>query len=139
MSCYKEAYASFCTSAESLLQIMQTEKQHLKNTHLSKLDSLLQEKNEFFASNSRDAAQLLDQDNWEQLDKSQQQTIFCYLKAIAEGAQANIDQLAISNRGNKKLMEICFNKIKADPVAYLANAKLFKVSNIPSVGIRQMV
>ncbi len=138
MSCYN-TYDRFCASSENLLQVMQTEKQHLNQTHLSQLDSLLQAKSELFGNNSRDAAQILEAANWQQLDKSQQQTAFNYLQAIAERAQANLDQLTIANRGNKKLMERYFNKIKAGSVAYLANARLFKISSPPSVGVGRMV
>lgn len=134
---YCKTYDSFCSSALSLLKIIELEKQYLRDTELSKLDSLLKQKSELFAKNSREAEEIIDK--WQLLDNSQQQIVTDHLKAITENVQANIDQLEISNRGNKKLMERCFNEIKLNPSTYLATAKLFRALTSTSVGIRQMV
>lgn len=118
---------------------MQIEEQYLKDTRLTQLDSLLHKKTELFESNQHFADQLLDSTCWEQLDKSQQRNINEFLRSITDMIQQNLKLLDISKRGNKKLMEIYFNKMKHRPTFYTASGKLFENSYAPSLGVRQMV
>jgi hypothetical protein len=136
---FSKVYDDFCKTAESLLVLMQIEEQHLKDTHLAQLDSLLQKKAELFESNQHCANQLLDPTYWEQLEKSQRQNISQLLKSVTDTIQQNLKLLDISKRGNKKLMEIYFNKMKSKPAFYTASGKLFENSYAPSLGVQQMV
>jgi hypothetical protein len=136
---FSEIYNDFCKTAESLLMIMQVEEQYLKDTRLGQLNSLLQKKTELFESNQHFADQLLDSTSWEQLDKSQQRNIDELLRSITDMTQQNLKLLDISKRGNKKLMEIYFNKMKHRATFYTASGKLFEDSYVPSLGVQQMV
>ncbi len=118
--------------------LMQVEEQYLKDTRLTQLDSLLQKKAELFESNQRYADQLLDPTSWEQLEKAQQQNVSKLLKTVTDMIQQNLRLLDISSRGNKKLMEIYFNKMKFRPAFYTAFGKLFENSYAPSLGVQQM-
>ena len=134
-----ELYNDFCKTAESLLVLMQIEEQCLKDTRLVQLGSLLQKKAELFESNQQYAEQLLESTCWEQLEKAQQQNVSNLLKSITDMMQLNLKLLDISKRGNKKLMEIYFNKLKSRPAFYTSAGKLLKNSYAPSLGVRQMV
>lgn len=118
---------------------MQIEEQYLKDTRLMQLDSLLQKKTELFESNQHLADQLLDSTCWEQLEKSQQRNIDELLRSITGMIQQNLKLLDISKRGNKKLMEIYFNKMKGRSAFYTASGKLVENSYAPSLGVRQTV
>ncbi len=136
---FSKIYDDFCKTAESLLQVMQMEEQYLKDTRLTQLDSLLQKKADLFKSNQHYADQLLDPTCWKKLEESQQQKISQHLKAVANAMKQNLGLLDISSRGNKKLMDIYFNKIKFKSAFYTASGKLFETSYAPSLGVRYMV
>lgn len=136
---YSKIYDDFCKTAESLLQVMEIEEQYLKDTRLSQLDSLLQKKIELFESNQQYANQILDPIGWKQLEELQQQNVNRLLKLITKAMKGNINLLDISSRGNKKLMDLYFNKVKLKPVYYTSFGKLFETSYAPSLGVRHTI
>lgn len=138
MSC-SDIYNDFCNTTENLLQVMQMEEQYLKDTRLSQLDSLLQKKAELFKSNQLLADQILDPICWKQLEKLQQQKVDELLKIITNAMQKNLNLLDISGRGNKKLMDLYFEKVRIKPTFYTAFGKLFETSYAPSLGVQHMV
>jgi flagellar biosynthesis/type III secretory pathway chaperone len=135
---FSEIYDRFCTSAESLLQVMQMEEQYIKDVRLNELDSFLQKKTELFEANQDLASQILEQSCWKQLSKPEQQNVNRLLKAVVLGMKNNISLLDISKRGSKKLMELCFDKIKIKPFFYTSSGKMFETSYAPSLGVQQM-
>ncbi|MBP9828658.1 MAG: hypothetical protein KBD04_01315 [Proteobacteria bacterium] len=138
MSCF-ELYKDFCITAESLLQVMQMEEQYLADKRLSQLDSLLQKKAELFKSNQYFADQILDPICWKQLEESQQKNVEKLLKIITDAMQKNLKLLDLSGRGNRKLMDLYFEKVKIKPTFYTALGKLFQTSYTPSLGVQHMV
>ncbi|MCE2716443.1 MAG: hypothetical protein ACK4V2_02520 [Pseudomonadota bacterium] len=136
---YSEIYQNFCATAESLLQVMQMEEQYLNDTRLTQLDSLLQKKAELFKSNQLFANQILDPTCWQQLEKSQKQKVDELLKIITKAMQKNLDLLDLSGRGNKKLMDMYFEKVRIKPTFYNSFGKFFKTSYAPSLGVQHMV
>ena len=136
---FSSIYDDFCKTAESLLQVMQMEEQYLRDTRLTQLDSLLQKKSELFKSNQHLADQILDPTCWKQLEKPQQQNVNTLLKTITNAMKQNVDLLDLSSRGNKKLMDLYFDKVKFKPAFYTAFGKLFETSYAPSLGVQHMV
>ena len=136
---FSETYDDFCKTAESLLQVMQMEEQYLKDTRLTQLDSLLQKKSELFKSNQHYADQILDPTCWKQLMQLQQQNVNQLLQSVTNAMKQNLDLLDLSSRGNKKLMDLYFNKVKFKPASYTAFGKLFETSYAPSLGVQHMV
>jgi small-conductance mechanosensitive channel len=136
---FSETYDDFCKTAESLLQVMQMEEQYLKDTRLTQLDSLLQKKSELFKSNQHYADQILDPTCWKQLMQSQQQNVNQLLQSVTNAMKQNLDLLDLSSRGNKKLMDLYFNKVKFKPASYTAFGKLFETSYAPSLGVQHIV
>ncbi len=134
-----EIYKDFCNTAESLLQVMEMEEQYLKDTRLTQLDSLLQKKTELFKSNQHFANQILDPTCWKQLEASQRQKVDELLKIITNAMQKNLDLLDLSGRGNKKLMDLYFEKVRIKPTFYTAFGKLFETSYAPSLGVQHVV
>lgn len=136
---FSETYDDFCKTAESLLQVMQMEEQYLKDTRLTQLDSLLQKKSELFKSNQHYADQILDPTCWKQLMQLQQQNVNQLLQSVTNAMKQNLDLLDLSSRGNKKLMDLYFNKVKFKPASYTAFGKLFETSYAPSLGVQHIV
>jgi hypothetical protein len=53
--------------------------------------------------------------------------------------QKNLKLLDLSGRGNRKLMDLYFEKVKIKPTFYTALGKLFQTSYTPSLGVQHMV
>lgn len=136
---YSEIYNNFCNTAETLLQVMKMEEQYLNDTRLTQLDSLLQKKTDLFKNNQIFANQILDPICWQKLETSQKQKVDQLLKSITGSMQKNLDLLDISSKGNKKLMDIYFEKVKIKPAFYNSFGKFFKTSYAPSLGVQHMV
>lgn len=138
MSC-SEIYNNFCATAESLLQVMQMEEQYLNDTRLTQLDSLLQKKADLFKNNQIFANQILDPTCWQQLEAAQRKKVDELLKVITSAMQKNLNLLDVSGRGNKKLMDLYFEKVKIKPTFYNSFGKLFETSYAQSLGVQHMV
>lgn len=138
MSC-SEIYTNFCNTAESLLQVMQMEEGYLHDTRLTQLDSLLQKKTDLFKNNQIFANQILDPTCWQQLDEHQKQKVDELLKSITKTMQKNLDLLDRSGRGNKKLMDLYFEKVKVKPTFYNSFGRFFETSYAPSLGVQHLV
>lgn len=132
-------YGEFYTSAQNLLQVIQIEEDYLQNSRLRKLDSLFEKKKQLLKANEVLTAQILDANIWNTLEKAEQKNVNRVLKSIVLAMKKNIDLLDISKRGNKKLLDLSFRKIKSKPIAYNAFGKIFETRYAPSMGVQHMV